>query len=122
MERSLFTEEHRIFRDAFGRYLDCEVVPYYEKWEEDEIVPRAMWNKMGENGYLCPWIEEKYGGLAAGYEYSVIIMEELYYRRISGLLIPLHSDIIIRYIDSFGNEEQKMRWLPGCDKKAGDGC
>ena len=114
MERSLFTEEHRIFRDAFGRYLDREVVPYYEKWEEDEIVPRAMWNKMGDNGYLCPWIEEKYGGLAAGYEYSVIIMEELYYRGISGLMIPLHSDIIVHYIDSFGNEEQKTRWLPGC--------
>jgi len=46
--------------------------------------------------------------------YSVIIMEELYYRGISGLMIPLHSDIIVHYIDSFGNEEQKTRWLPGC--------
>jgi acyl-CoA dehydrogenase len=114
MERSLFQEEHRIFRDALGRYLDKEVVPHYEKWEEEEIVPKAIWKKMGENGYLCPWLEEKYGGLAAGYEYSVIIMEELSYRGIFGLMLPLHNDIIVHYLNSFGNEEQKMRWLPGC--------
>jgi acyl-CoA dehydrogenase len=114
MERSLFTEEHRIFRDALGRFLDKEIVPDYETWEEGGIVPRAVWKKMGENGYLCPWVEEAYGGLAAGYEYSVIIMEELSRRGILGLMLPLHNDIIVHYISSYGSEEQKRRWLPGC--------
>lgn len=114
MERSLFTEEHRIFRDALGRFLDKEIVPDYETWEEDGIVPRAVWKKMGENGYLCPWVEEAYGGLAAGYEYSVIIMEELSRRGILGLMLPLHNDIIVHYISSYGSEDQKRRWLPGC--------
>lgn len=114
MERGLFTEEHRIFRDALGRFLDREIVPGYESWEEDGIVPRAVWKKMGANGYLCPWVEEKYGGLAAGYEYSVIIMEELSRRGILGLMLPLHNDIIVHYISSYGSEEQKERWLPGC--------
>jgi len=114
MERNLFTEEHTIFRNALGRYLDKEVVPYYEKWEEDEIVPRIMWKRMGEYGYLCPWLAEKYGGSGAGYEYSVIIMEEMSYRGVLGLMLPLHNDIIVHYINSFGSEEQKMRWLPGC--------
>ncbi|MFA5183005.1 MAG: acyl-CoA dehydrogenase family protein [Syntrophales bacterium] len=114
MERNLFTEEHTIFRDAFGRYLDREVVPYYEKWEEEGIVPRVMWKKMGEGGYLCPWLPEKYGGSGAGYEYSVIIMEEMSYRGVLGLMLPLHNDIIVHYINSFGSAEQKMRWLPGC--------
>ncbi|MCK9197028.1 MAG: acyl-CoA dehydrogenase family protein [Syntrophales bacterium] len=47
MVRNLFTEEHTIFRDAFGRYLEREVVPHYEKWEEEGIVPCVMWKKMG---------------------------------------------------------------------------
>ncbi len=114
MERSLFTEEHRIFRDALGRFLEKEIVPHYEKWEEDGIVPRMIWKKMGENGYLCPWLEEEYGGLSAGYEYSVIIMEELSFRGILGLMLPLHNDIIVHYIHSYGDGEQKKRWLPGC--------
>ncbi len=114
MDGSLYAEEHRIFRDACGRYLDCEVVPNYEQWEADEIVPRQVWKKMGASGYLCPWLDEKYGGFGAGYEYSVVIMEELYRRGLCGLMLPLHNDIIVHYIDSYGSEEQKMRWLPGC--------
>jgi acyl-CoA dehydrogenase len=69
---------------------------------------------MGENGFLCPWLEEKYGGSNAGYEYSVIINEELSYVGATGLLAGLHSDIVVPYLHSFGNEEQKNRWLPGC--------
>ncbi|MBN2569311.1 MAG: acyl-CoA dehydrogenase family protein [Deltaproteobacteria bacterium] len=114
MSRELFSEEHVIFRDAFGKFLDKEAAPYFEQCEEDGIMPRELWEKMGENGFLCPWVEEKYGGLGAGYEYSVIINEEIFYRGFTGLVIPLHNDIIVPYIHSFGNEEQKKKWLPGC--------
>jgi acyl-CoA dehydrogenase len=69
---------------------------------------------MGASGFLCPWLEEQYGGSNAGYEYSVILNEELSYSGATGLLAGLHSDIIVPYIHSFGNEEQKKRWLPGC--------
>ncbi|MBN1615160.1 MAG: acyl-CoA dehydrogenase family protein [Deltaproteobacteria bacterium] len=114
MERKLFKEEHGIFRDAFRKYLAKEVTPHLEQWEEDGIVPKAAWKKMGENGYLCPWLEEQYGGFGAGFEYAVIINEELAYIGASGLVLGLHSDIIVPYIYEFGNDEQKMRWLPGC--------
>jgi acyl-CoA dehydrogenase len=114
MSRTLFKEEHEIFRDSFKKFLAKEVIPYLEKWEEDGIVPREMWNRMGANGFLCPWLDEKYGGSGAGFEYSVIINEELFYIGATGLIAGLHSDIIVPYIHSFGNEEQKMKWLPGC--------
>jgi acyl-CoA dehydrogenase len=114
MRRDLFTEEHDIFRDAFRKFLDKEVTPHIEEWEERGIVPREAWTKMGEQGFLCPWLEEKYGGSEVGFEYSVIINEELFYRGITGLLAGLHSDIVVHYIHDNGNEEQKMRWLPGC--------
>ncbi len=114
MRRALFKEEHEIFRDAFGKFLDKEITPFVEQWEEDGIIPREIWNKMGDQGFLCPWVEERYGGSDVGFEYSVIINEELFYRGITGILAGLHSDIVVHYINDNGNEEQKMRWLPGC--------
>jgi len=114
MERNIFKEEHAIFREAFKKFMAREVTPNLEKWEKEELVPRDVWKKMGENGFLCPWLEEKYGGLGAGYEYSVVVMEELAYGGASGLIAGLHSDIIVPYLHSFGSEAQKMKWLPGC--------
>lgn len=114
MKRKLFNQEHQIFRESFRKFVEKEVVPFIEKWEHDGIVPRDVWKKMGANGFLCPWLEEEYGGSNAGYEYSVVINEELAFVGATALLAPLHSDIIVPYIHSFGNDEQKMRWLPGC--------
>jgi acyl-CoA dehydrogenase len=111
---TLFREEHEIFRDSFKKFLSKEVAPFIEQWEEEGIVPKEMWTKMGANGFLCPWLDEKYGGSGVGFEYSAIINEELSYIGANGLIAGLHSDIIVPYIYSFGNEEQKMKWLPGC--------
>ncbi len=107
-------QEHHLLRESFCRFLEKEARPFFEKWEEDRLIPRSFWKKLGDNGYLCPWIEEKYGGLGADFAYSVVITEEL--ERIgSGLLgVSLHSDIVVPYIVSYGTEEQKERWLPGC--------
>lgn len=114
MERGLFQEEHLIFREAFRKFLDKEIAPYYEQWEEDGIVPKAVWRKTGENGYLCPWVAEEYGGAGAGLEYSIIMAEEMSRRDYVGFAHSLHSNVIVPYIDTYGNEDQKRRWLPGC--------
>ena len=114
MQRKIFKEEHLIFQQSFRKFVEKELVPHVEQWEHDGIVPKSVWKKMGENGFLCPWLEEEYSGSNAGYEYSVVINEELSYVGITGLFVGLHSDIIVPYIHSFGNEEQKDRWLPGC--------
>ncbi|MEW6110873.1 MAG: acyl-CoA dehydrogenase family protein [Thermodesulfobacteriota bacterium] len=114
MERALFSEEHTIFRRQFQKFLDAEVAPYYDQWEQEGIVPKSAWLKMGANGFLCSWVDEKYGGSGAGLEYSVIMAEEMNRRDFIGLMASLHSNIIVPYIDSFGSEEQKQKWLPGC--------
>lgn len=114
MGNRIFREEHGIFRDAFRKFLSREVKPYIETWEEERAIPRDIWKKMGENGYLCPWLDEKYGGSGVGFEYSVIIVEEIMYSGAVGLWTFLHSDIIVPYVHSFGTEEQKSKWLPGC--------
>jgi len=66
MGRRIFNEEHQIFRESFRKFLEKEVVSFIEKWEHEGIVPRDVWRKMGGNGFLCPWLEEKYGGSNAG--------------------------------------------------------
>ena len=114
MDRRIFKEEHIIFRDAFKKYAAKEITPNLEKWDEEGIVPREAFKKMGENGFLCPWMEEKYGGMGASFEYSLVIVEEMAYIGCNSLMPSLHSDITVPYIYNYGSEEQKMKWLPGC--------
>jgi acyl-CoA dehydrogenase len=114
MKHPYLSEEHEIFRKSLKKFLEKEAYPFYEKWEEERLIPRSLWLKMGEQGFLCPDIEETYGGSGVDWGYSVVINEEL--ERVgSGLVgIGLHSDIVIPYINTFGTEEQKQRWLPRC--------
>lgn len=115
MDRILpFTDEHRMFQDSFAKFVANEIVPYYQEWEDNGIVPREVYKKMGDYGFLCPWAEEKYGGAGADFLYSVIVAEEIARQGVRGVFAWLHSDIVAPYIDSFATEEQKARWLPGC--------
>nr|WP_255457349.1 acyl-CoA dehydrogenase family protein [Sporosarcina sp. JAI121] len=108
------TDEHVMFRDSLRKFLQKEAVPNYDKWEKERRVPVAFWKKLGEMGFLCPQVEDKYGGLGLDFSFGVIIGEEL--ERVgSGLTgVGLHNDIVVPYIESYGTIEQKERWLPGC--------
>jgi acyl-CoA dehydrogenase len=114
MKRRIFSEEHNIFREAFRKFLEKEVVPYHEQWEKDGIVPREVYKKAGDQGFLCPWLPEELGGVEADFLYSAIEIEECAYAHNSGFLMNLHSDVVAPYIYSFGTEEQKKQWLPDC--------
>ncbi|WP_336046173.1 acyl-CoA dehydrogenase family protein [Solibacillus ferritrahens] len=107
------TEEHEMFRKALRKMLDKEAYPYFEQWEKDRDIPREFWLKLGENGFLCPMVSEKYGGLGLDFGYSAILTEEL--ERVGAGLasgISLHSDIVTPYIESYGTTTQKEKWLP----------
>ncbi len=109
-----YTEEHRIFRQALRKFFEKEVIPYVEEWEEAGIVPKSIWRKMGEQGFLCMYLPEEYGGAGADFLYSVILTEELAKTNHTGLAAPLHSDVVVPYINSFASEELKKKYLPGC--------
>lgn len=104
----------QIFRSSLKRFLEKEAAPYFHIWEDNRMIPRDFWLKMGENGFLCPWVEEEYGGLETGFEYSIVISEETMKIGAGMLGIALHSDIVVPYIATYGNHEQKERWLPKC--------
>ena len=108
------TDEHQLFRKTIRTFLKNEIEPDYEEWEENRLIPKAVWRKFGEMGFLCPQVAEKYGGLGLDFSYSVIILEEL--ERVGTSLIGfgLHSDVVVPYIESYGTTSQKERWLPQC--------
>ncbi len=109
-----YKEEHRIFRETVRRFFEKEVIPYADEWEEAGIVPKEVWRKMGEQGFLCMDVPEEYGGFGADFLYSVILSEELGKTGNTGLAAPLHSDIVVPYITAYASEELKKKYLPGC--------
>src|SRR5512146_1778671 len=114
MKRTLFVEEHELFRQSFRQFLERDVKPHQERWAEQGMVDREVWRKAGQGGFLCPWLDEKYGGAGGDFLHSCVVMEELARIYESGFAMGLHSDIVVPYIYEFGNEAQKQRWLPGC--------
>jgi acyl-CoA dehydrogenase len=113
MDRTLFTADHDTFRQAFRQFIDREIRPHQERWRQQGQVDREIWRKAGAQGFLCPWLDEKYGGAGADFLCSVIVMEELARAYESGFALSLHSDIVVPYLYSFGTEDQKQRWLAG---------
>ncbi|MEJ5249165.1 MAG: acyl-CoA dehydrogenase family protein [Caldilinea sp.] len=113
MRRTLYQDEHLMFRDAFHRFLEKEILPYHEQWEHDGIVPREVWRKAGELGFLCFEAPEELGGLGeSDYRYHAVIAEELAYHGATGVGFGLHSSIVLPYILRYGTPEQQRRWVP----------
>ena len=109
-----YSDNHHAFRMKLREFLSSEVTPYVGQWESDHIVPKAIWKKMGQEGFLCTTVSREYGGLSGDFLYSVIVIEEMVKTNHTGLMVQLHSDIVVPYIESFGTEIQKRRYLPGC--------
>ncbi len=112
IERSLFSPDHESFRDAFRRFMDKEIAPFHAQWEEQGYVDRQVWNKAGDNGFLCITMPEVYGGSGADKLYSVVQMEELARGGFSGIGYGLHSEIVAPYILHYGTSLQKQTFLP----------
>src|SRR5215207_9251735 len=113
MERTIFDNEHKMFRDSFRKFAQQEIAPHRAKWEEEGIVPREVWTKAGQYGFLGMDVPEEYGGGGIkDFRYNTIVTEELVKVGASGVGFGLHSDIVIPYILAYGTEEQKQRWLP----------
>lgn len=100
-----------MFRDQFRRFLEREFTPNLARWEEQGIVDKSFWRKMGEAGYLCPSVPEEYGGLGLDFRYNAVLNEELTYAG-STDTVTLQSDITVGYMQNHGSEEQKAHWLP----------
>ena len=110
--RTVFTEEHEMFRDAFRKFLEGEAIPYNDQWEEDGQISREFWLKAGEQGFLGPNVPEEFGGLGLDFGYNAIITEEMALACLSGIAINLHSDVVLPYVYEYGGQRLIDKYMP----------
>jgi alkylation response protein AidB-like acyl-CoA dehydrogenase len=116
MRRTLFDEDHELFRDSVRQFVEREMAPHHDEWERAGIVPKELYTSAGSHGFLGMAVPEEYGGGGAeDFRFNVVIDEEFARAGVasSGLGIMLHNDICIPYLVHETNDEQKARWLPG---------
>ena len=112
LARTLFSEEHEIFRRSVNAFLTREFVPQHERWEEQGFVDREAWLAAGRESLHCMTMPVEYGGLGLDRLFSAIFVEELARLSITGPAFHIHSDIVAPYILAYGSEAQKRAWLP----------
>ncbi len=116
MRRSLFDEEHHLFRESFRRFVEQEVLPHRERWDAAGKVDRELFTSAGSHGFLGLQAPAEFGGGAtADFRFNQIVGEEMARSGTggAGLGITLHNDITLPYFLELTNDEQKRRWLPG---------
>ncbi|CUH67592.1 Acyl-CoA dehydrogenase [Thalassovita gelatinovora] len=113
LKRTLYDEEHEIFRNSVRKWAEAEIFPHIEDWRDAGCVSREIWRKAGAQGFLCMYADEKYGGLALDdFRYDMILCEEINPRE-PGFFIGLHNRIVGPYLHKLGTEEQRDRFMPG---------
>ena len=108
-------EELSILQDHVERFLQRELVPDRERWEDQGFVDRAAWLKAGEAGLLCASVPEAYGGGGGNRGHEAVIIQEMGRAGLAGGFgagAMVSSCIVAHYILGYGTEAQKLRWLP----------
>ncbi len=113
MQSYYFQEEHEMFRQGLKAFLDKEVKPYIDTWEEEGRIPKEVWKKFGDMGYLGLNFEEKYGGSDADFWFTVVFMEEIWKCQSGGFAITpsVISYMSAPYIAKYGSERLKEKYL-----------
>ncbi|MCH2022765.1 MAG: acyl-CoA dehydrogenase family protein [Saprospiraceae bacterium] len=111
---NLYNEEHQLFRQSVKDFLKKEAMPYIDDWEKAGEIPRTIWKKFGDMGFLGVNIPEKYGGSGLDFGYQSILVEETskcYSGGFSAAIIG-HISLAMVYLERFGSEYIKERYLP----------
>ncbi|MEC8152764.1 MAG: acyl-CoA dehydrogenase family protein [Pseudomonadota bacterium] len=107
-------EDLSLMQSTIAKFCEAEIAPEYDKWENEGIFPRDLWNKLGQAGLLCVDIPEKYGGHGADAEMALNIPCGIACGNYGSVAVGMsvHSDIVAHYILNRGNENQKLHYLP----------
>jgi acyl-CoA dehydrogenase len=106
------SEDLILLREQTRRFLSSELVPQVERWNANGIMDRDAWTRLGNAGLLCAGISEEYGGAGGTFAHETVINREFALAGLDSIGAPLHSGIVAPYIQRYGTEEQKRRWLP----------
>jgi acyl-CoA dehydrogenase len=108
-----FTEEHEIFREQVRNFVNKEILPHIDQWEEEELFPKTLYRRMGDLGFLGIRYPEKYGGSNGDIWMTVAFCEELCRCHALGLpmSVLVHTDMSSTHIARYGTEEQRQQYL-----------
>ena len=114
MRRVIFEPEHEQFRDSVRRFMQTEVGPNADRWRKQGMVDRETFLKAGQQGLLCVFGEERFGGAGIDdFRFDQIIIEENMRHGDIGFYINLHNDLVAPYVHKLGSDAQKQRFMPG---------
>ncbi len=110
----VFNEQHDMFRASVRSFVDREVAPHVEAWEAAGRIPKSIWRRMGELGFLGVEYDEKYGGGGADLMTSVVLHEETARSRSGSfaMAVGVHTDMASPHLYWTGSEELKEQYLP----------
>ena len=108
----IFNEDHDRLRESIGAFVEKELTPHAEEWEETTF-PDSVIKRMGELGFLGLSMPEEYGGQGGDYYCNLVLAEEMSKSGSGGLAmgVAVHTDMAMPPIHLFGTEEQKQEWL-----------
>ena len=108
-----YSEEQKMIAQIAKDFANQYIRPYIMEWDEAQIFPVEVFSKAGELGFMGVLVPEIYGGSGLGYHEYIAIIEEISKIDPSiGLSIAAHNSLCVNHILSFGNEQQKQKWLP----------
>jgi alkylation response protein AidB-like acyl-CoA dehydrogenase len=113
MPRTLFDDDHKLFRESAAAFVDREILPRREEIREQRRIPKELWLTAGEAGFLGVAVPEQYGGSDVDFRYNAIFNEELSRAGMAySSSFTIHADVCAPYLTRLTTEEQKDRWLP----------
>ncbi len=115
MPLPMLTDEHEMLRRTVRAFVEKEVVPHVDAWEEAGRIPRAFWHRLGELGLLGLEFPTEYGGGGGDFLSSVVLGEEMARCRSGGVAfsVLVHTDMSSPWLTHYGTEAQKRAYLPG---------
>ncbi|WP_340065332.1 acyl-CoA dehydrogenase family protein [Ascidiimonas aurantiaca] len=108
-----YSETQQMVAASAKEFAEMHIRPYVMEWDESQTFPVEVFKKAGEMGFMGVLVPEQYGGSGLGYHEYIAIIEEISKVDPSiGLSVAAHNSLCTNHILSFGNEEQKSKWLP----------
>jgi alkylation response protein AidB-like acyl-CoA dehydrogenase len=113
LTRTLFDDDHKLFRESAAAFVDREILPRREEIREARRIPKELWLTAGESGFLGVAVPEEYGGSDVDFRYNTVFNEELSRAGMAfSSSFTIHADVCAPYLTRLTTEEQKQRWLP----------
>jgi acyl-CoA dehydrogenase len=111
----VFTQEHGMLRKSVRAFVEKEVAPHVDEWEETGRIPKSFWRRLGEVGFLGLEFPVEYGGAGGDFLSSVVLGEEMARCRSGGVAfsVLVHTDMSSPWLTRYGNDAQKRKYLPG---------